>query len=269
MNRHTHNDNLPAVPKNRIVLLGASNLTMSLRLIIQMMQYHYGGPSEVLVAAGHGRSYGQFSQVLFRGLPGITGCGLWQQFELTKTCPTYALLTDVGNDIPYEYAPEQILLWTGYCVEQLQKQAAHVVMTNIPIESIECLTERRYKFLRNILYPSCRLSKCEVVNRARAVHQGLIEMAAAKQFKLCELKQDWFGVDGIHINYWKRKAFYQQVLQQLPVPNEMPERNVDELPFFSTWKRCPQFARKTLFGKVRFCNQPSGELADRTTISLY
>ena len=151
MNRQTNNS-LSKAPTNRIVLLGASNLTLSLRLIIQLMQHHFGGPSEVLVAAGHGRSYGQFSQVLVRGLPGITGCGLWRQFESADTQPTYALLTDIGNDIPYEYTPEQILAWVGRCVEQLQKNSAHIVMTNIPIESIERLPELRYKFLRNILY---------------------------------------------------------------------------------------------------------------------
>lgn len=269
MNRHTHNDNLPVLPTNRVVLLGASNLTLSLRLIIQLMQHCFGGPSEVLVAAGHGRSYGQFSQVLFRGLPGITGSGLWQQLELADTLPTYALLTDVGNDIPYEYTPAQILGWVGYCVEQLQKHAAHIVMTNIPIESIDCLPERRYKFLRNILYPSCRLSKSEVVDRARAVHQGLIEMAATKQFMLCELASDWFGVDGIHVSYWKRKGLYQHVLQQLPVSDEIQGGIEDELPFFSTWKQRPEFAHKTLFGREKYCPQPSGRLVDNTAISLY
>ena len=36
--------------KNRIFLLGASNLTMSHRLIVQLLQQRCGSPSEVLVA---------------------------------------------------------------------------------------------------------------------------------------------------------------------------------------------------------------------------
>ena len=66
---------------NRIVLLGASNLTLSLRLAIQQIQHCCGRPSEVLAAVGHGRSYGQSSQVLIRELPGIIESGLWSQLH--------------------------------------------------------------------------------------------------------------------------------------------------------------------------------------------
>ncbi len=269
MNHYMQNDSLLVASANRFVLLGASNLTLSLRLIIQLMQHRFGGPSEILVAAGHGRSYGQFSQVLIRGLPGITCCGLWQQLESANTQPTYALLTDIGNDIPYEYTPQQILAWVGRCAEQLNKHAAQIVMTNIPIQSIECLPEWRYKLLRNMLFPFCRLSKSEMVKRARIVHQGLIEMAASKQFMLCEQDPEWFGIDGIHVSYWKREALYQHVLQQFPVADEKQGGIGGGVSFFFTWKQRPKFAYETLFGRARHCQQPSGKLADNTTISLY
>jgi len=83
-----HGGGQSPVLANRFVLLGASNLTVSLRLVIQLLQRRIGGPSDVLVAAGHGRSYGEFSQVMFRELPGITSSGLWKRLELDNVRPT-------------------------------------------------------------------------------------------------------------------------------------------------------------------------------------
>ncbi len=249
--------------RNRIFLLGASNLTMSHRLIVQLLQQRCGSPSEVFVAAGHGRSYGQFSQVLMRGLPGIINCGMWAQLESSEGLPAYAFLTDIGNDIPYEYTPEQILAWVGECVERLQHHSVHIVMTNLPMTSIESLSERRYNFFRNLLYPFCRLSRDEVVDRARAVHRGLIVMASRQNFELCELEPDWFGFDGIHVRYCKRRLFYQQLFARFPVINNAQK------PVVGAWKQRPQFAYQTMWGRERYCQQPSGWLADGTRVAMY
>lgn len=249
--------------KNRLLLLGASNLTMSQRMIIELMQKRCGSPCEVLVAAGHGRSYGQSSQVWMRGLPGILECGLWKRFDSLGELPTYAFLTDIGNDIPYEYTPEQILAWVSECVERLQRRSAHIVMTNLPIASIETLSERRYNFFRNLLYPLCRLSRDEVVDRARAVHRGLITLASGRNFELCEQEPEWFGFDGIHLSYWKRRMIYQQLFEQFPASND------DQTSVASVWKQRPQFAVKTMWGREQRCQQPSGRLLDGTVVAMY
>ncbi len=255
--------------RNRIVLLGASNLTLSLRLIIRRMQYYVGGSSEIFVAAGHGRSYGQFSQVMFRGLPGITSSEIWRQIEPARTVPTYALITDIGNDIPYEYTPDKILNWIEWCVARLQAHSAQIVMTNIPIKSIERLSERRFNILRNLLYPYCQLSKHEVVYRANVIHQGLIEMAARHQFNLYEQDPEWFGSDGIHVSYWKRERFYQHVLKHFLVEHISYQKVVSKESLSQGWRQRPQFACKTIFGQARLYPQPSGRLFDDSPISLF
>ncbi len=94
-----------SVPNIRIILLGASNLTLSLRLVTHLMQQRFSGPSEILAAVGHGRAYGSANQVLSRGLPGIVNSGLWPQLNSIGVLPTYALLTDIGNDILFGSAP--------------------------------------------------------------------------------------------------------------------------------------------------------------------
>lgn len=256
-------------PANRIVLLGASNLTLSLRLVIQQIQQRCGGPSEVLVAAGHGRSYGQNSQVLIRELPGIIASGLWSRLDSGDVLPTYAFLTDIGNDILYGYLPGQILQWITWCVEQLQKQSAQIVVTNLPIVSIESLSEWRYQLFRNVFYPSSQLSRSEAVERARAVHQGLIELAARKQCVLCEQNPEWMGADGIHYAYWKRKVLYQHICGHFGTVHDQPGFAEGAQSFFQTWEQRPQFAFKKILGKEKFCPQPSGLLTDQTVVSLY
>jgi hypothetical protein len=269
MNNVAHNNNQPAEPVNRIILLGASNLTMSLRLTINTFQQHFGGPSEILVAAGHGRSYGQFSQVITRGLPGIITSGLWSQLELSSRKPTYALLTDIGNDILYGVTPAKILAWVSNCVELLQRQSAHIVITNLPITSVECISSWRYQLFSRLFYPSCRLSRDEVVARAKAVHGGLIEIVANKNIELCELAPHWFGPDGIHVLYCKSKAFYQHIVKQFPKINSTQAIVESDQSISLAWKQRPQFAYKTMWGEKYRQQQPSGQLTDNTTVSLY
>lgn len=268
-------------PENRLVLLGASNLTLSLRLIIQLMQQYCGGPSEVLVAAGHGRSYGQSSRVLMRELPGIIQSGMWRQLHSAGTGAkpvTYAFLTDIGNDIPYQAAPEEILNWISWCVEQLQRQCAHILITNLPIASIEALSEQRFNLLRSVMFPSCRLSRIEVIERAQMVHQGLIHLAESRHFVLCEVEPDWMSFDAIHITYWKRCAFYRQILrafEQIGRSGDSSDRRqshntiVEHTGIFLSWRRRPRFAVCRTFGRIRREPQPSGFLNGQTTVALY
>ncbi len=257
------------IPQNRLILLGASNLTLSLRLVIDLMQQRLGSPSEVFAAVGHGRAYGIFSEAVWRGLPGIADCGLWRRLSAMESRSTYALLTDIGNDIVYGLMPEQILQLVERCVEQLQRQSARIVVTGLPMASIDCLSERRYIFFRNLFYPSCRLSRNETISRAWAVHEGLQEMAARRKFILHEQKSGWFGWDGIHVHYWQREAYYRAIVQRLPDSGGKPEFCDDQRKFFLSWRQRPEFAFKTLFGRAVYRPQPSGLLADSSRVYKY
>lgn len=262
---------LPQQPRlvNRIVLLGASNLTLSLRLVIQQIQSRCGGPSEVLVAAGHGRSYGQSSRVLIRELPGIIASGLWSQLESGEARPTYAFLTDIGNDVLYGYTPAQILQWIAWCVDRLQKHSAHIVMTNLPIVSIESLSQWRYQLFRNLFYPSCQLSREEAVERARIIHKGLIKLAARKHYVLCEQNPEWMSADGIHYAFWKQRAVYQHICEHFGETRDQLGFTEGKQSFAQRWLQHPQFAYKRMLGMEKRSSQPSGLLTDQTVVSLY
>ncbi|MBK7493260.1 MAG: hypothetical protein IPI17_15905 [Nitrosomonas sp.] len=62
------------------------------------MQQRIRAPGEVFAAAGHGRAYGVFSQVVRARLPGIAERGLWRELNAMESRPPM-LLTDIGNDI--------------------------------------------------------------------------------------------------------------------------------------------------------------------------
>ncbi|MBS0299309.1 MAG: hypothetical protein JSR32_05165 [Proteobacteria bacterium] len=256
-------------PQNRLILLGASNLTLSLRLVIDLMQQRIGAPSEVLAAVGHGRAYGIFSQAVWRGLPGIADCGLWQRLAALELRPAYALLTDIGNDIVYGLMPEQVLQSVERCIEPLQRQSAQIVVTGLPMASIESLSERRYTFFRNLFYPSCRLSWHETISRAWAVHAGLADMAVRRKFTLYEQEPRWFGWDGIHVNYWQRAAYYRAIVQRFSDLGGKPALQEGRRRFFPAWRQRPEFAFKTLAGRAVYCQQPSGLLADGSRVGKY
>jgi len=263
-----HND---SIPENRLILLGASNLTLSLRLAIHAMQQRLGSPSEVLAAIGHGRAYGICSSIISRKLPAISESSLWNDLAAQRnlSLPSAALLTDIGNDILYGLLPEQILSTLERCIDQLQRYGTQIVMTNLPITSIENLTDARYLIFRNIFYPSCELARDTTVQRAQSLHTGLIALAARKNIHLYEQEPHWFGPDGIHIDYWKREAFYQDVARCFHVVE--PQTNeVSKIKSGSAaWLQRPTFAFKTLLGYDFYCPQPSGLLSNGSSVCKY
>jgi hypothetical protein len=253
---------------NRIVLLGASNLTLPLDLVIRLMQQRCGGPSDVLIAAGHGRSFGKFSRVLIRGLPGIATSGLWRHLEAAPGLPTRALVTDIGNDIAYGYMPQQILEWVECCVERLQRCSAQIVVTNLPLASIERVSDRHFFVVRSIFFPFSGVTRTEVMDRARAVHGGLREMARRRNFELCEQDASWFGPDIIHILYWKRRQAYAKICERFPGAGGQPARRGRSSAYAGSRGR-PRFACQTILGRERRWPQPSAQLSDGSLVSLY
>lgn len=254
---------------NRFLLFGASNLIMSLRNVIDLMRHRCGGPNEVLVAAGHGRSYGQASQVMFRRLPGITSCGLWAQLDAFTVAPTYAFLSDIGNDIPYGHEPNEILHWVHECIRRLQRHDAQIVVTNLQLARIETLAEMDFRILRTIFFPYSRLSRVEVIARARVVHRGLQELAASDRFDLFEPEPNWFGPDVIHLRFAKRAEAYRRIVEGFPGSSNSQNLRSAIGVQAAVWKKRPRFACKRVLGKERYCRQPSGELSDGSIVSLY
>src|SRR5262249_49143851 len=156
-----------STPTRRVVLLGASNLTRSFPIVVATVRQTWSEPVEIMAAMGHGRSFGQDSWVFGRKISGIFPCALWQDLQNRQPLPTSALITDIGNDICYGKPPQLILDWVARCVDRLAAIGASTIVTQLPVESIERLNERRFEFFRRAFFPRSRLTLAEAKSLAR------------------------------------------------------------------------------------------------------
>lgn len=196
----------------RVVALGASNLTRGFQTVVSTARAAWGREVEVVAALGHGRSYGARSRVLVRTLPGILESGLWRQLEALPEVRTRGLVTDVGNDILYGFPTQQILAWVEEAVRRLKGFTRDVVLTDMPLANIRRLSEPKFLFFRSILVPSCRLSLPQVLDRAEQVNAGLAELSAAQELTWFRLKPEWYGFDPIHIRPSRWRPAWPEIL---------------------------------------------------------
>ena len=196
----------------RVVAVGASNLTRGFHTIVATARSVWGPEVEVLAALGHGRSYGGPSTFLARGLPGILQSGLWRELESHPPAPTRALVTDVGNDIMYGCPPAQILEWVDECVARLRQFTSDVVVTGLPHAAVEGLPAGRYLLFRSVFFPRCRLTLDQTLRAGAEVDAGLRAIAASRGAAFCSLKEEWYGLDPIHIRPGMWTAAWQEIL---------------------------------------------------------
>ena len=203
----------------RIVAVGASNLTRGFHTIVATARSAWGPEVEVIAALGHGRSYGGPSTFVVRRLPGILQSGLWRELESHAPAPTRALVTDVGNDIMYGFPPAQILEWVDECVARLQQFTSDVVVTGLPHAAVAGLPAGRYLLFRTMFFPRCRLTLDQTMRAGVEVDAGLQASAGSRGAAFLRLKPEWYGIDPIHIRPGMWDAAWREILcGEAPVP---------------------------------------------------
>ncbi len=259
MNAHSH----PA-PTLRVVLLGASNLKMGFPAALSRLRGGVESPLEILAALGHGRSYGMWSQILgIRQLPGIVDCGLWQDLDHRAPLPTFALLTDVGNDLLYGASAPQIAGWVGTCLERLAERGAETVLTLLPLASLEKVSPFRYHLVRSILFPGRRaVSWDALLDSVRELNERLRQLGLAHGARLVEPPSSWYGIDPIHLRRNMRHEAWTRILHHPRLPREGSLAGGGRLPLFGA-------AEMRLFGVARRNPQPVCRFKDGTTVALY
>jgi hypothetical protein len=99
-----------------------------------------------------------------RSLPGILECGMWNSIvtspnrQIAKSAPTFALITDIGNDVMYGATPDVITQWVEQCIDRLESHGASVAINPPPIESIRSVKRWQYTIVRSLLFPTRRLT---------------------------------------------------------------------------------------------------------------
>lgn len=254
-----------------VILLGASNLTRDFPLILRLLQNSIESPYEIFTAMGHGRSYGNWSRLLYRALPGIAKCELWD--AISKTCDgsqhPLALLTDIGNDLVYGQSTDTIFGWIESCVKHLQRIDARITITLLPEASISQLSSFRFELTRRLFFPKNSVSLTDLIQKVRTLNQRLSEFAAINQIAVVEAPRSWYGFDPIHYRYSQRSTLWKTILSEwdLPAITNHSAQNRWYDTFYSLYRLQPALKRQ--WGKSHHGSQPSRILADGTRISVY
>jgi len=257
-----------SLPARRAIFLGASNLVLSFPAIVATARAMWGEPVEFMAAMGHGRSYGKDTSVLGRKISGIFPCALWQDLQERPPMPTTALVTDIGNDLLYGVAPDQLLEWVARCLDRLTEASATVIVTQLPIENLERLGEARFQFFRRILFPRNRFQLSEVKAMARSLNDRLIELGESRKIPVIPVSSAWYGFDPIHLTRRSRRIAWPMILsawRALEAPLVVARPSLLAAAYLIS--RAPR--DRSFLGIRRRAAQPSGRLFDGSTISLY
>jgi hypothetical protein len=255
-------------PSRRLILLGASNLTRSFATVVEMARATWGEPVEIMAAMGHGRSYGQDSRVLGRKISGIFPCALWQDLQNRAPMPTAALVTDIGNDLMYGVPHDHLQNWIAACLDRLTDAGASVVITQLPVASVDALGAARFEFYRRLFIPGRRLTLEHAKSMVRTFNDRLIRLGEQRKIPVISVSDTWYGLDPIHIRRRVFRSAWSTMMEswraaEPPLVLRRPSIwTAAYLASLAPWEH-------TILGIRRRAAQPSGRLSDGTTISLY
>ncbi|HEY4235498.1 MAG TPA: hypothetical protein VGM76_18850 [Lacipirellulaceae bacterium] len=255
-------------PYRRVILLGASNLVRSLSTVVETVRLIWQEPVEIMAAIGHGRSYGQNSQVLGRKISGIFPCALWQDLQNRPPLPTAALVTDIGNDLLYDVPVERLIAWVDGSLDRLTAVGADTILTQLPMSSVRNVSEARYRLFRTLLFPKSSLSLTQVKRLAMDLNARLVATAERRKIPAIPVSDAWYGFDPIHLKRSIARTAWPAILSAWRsdvVPIGVPRASLRR------WIYLHHLApyERSVFGLERHCEQPSGILDDGTTISFY
>jgi len=239
-------------------------------MIVESLKQSASEPLAVLAAHGHGRSYGGWSSVLVRSLPGIDGCGIWD--ELAETAESHrrptALLTDIGNDLIYGYEVDQILGWVCKCLDRLAAHQTETILTLLPVASLFRLSAARFQCTRMLFFPGRRFSWTEMKKRIELLDAGLRNLADEYNILAIEPQQNWYGLDPIHIRKSRRQSAWKHIFSHWKsVPNSIEVNSVSILRQIEILRLQPHERR--FFGRAQNRTQPIHSTPEGFSLSLY
>jgi hypothetical protein len=260
--------NSAAPPVARLVLLGASNLRLGLNSLLRQALPRFAGPVEVFVAHGFGRSYGRRSAIPYRALPGIKQCGLWNDLRSRPSLPTFALITDVGNDLLYGAAPNEIIQWVGQCGAELRAMEANIVVTELPLDAILATTRLRFQVFRTIFFPPSRLTLERACELAHETNEGLKNLSHELGSNIVRMDPKWYGIDPIHIRMQHRNAAWNRIISAWNVASALPRERV--FPRKNSLLLHMAYPHERWFlGRHQMRAQPSITLSDGSVVAIY
>ncbi len=255
-------------PHERVLVLGASNVARGLIDIAELVRGGREAPIDLVVAAGHGRSLGARSSGLWRSLPGLTQCGLWQALSSRpKAQRTSAIITDVGNDLLYGQSPETVVGWLEQCVLRLCETDCRLIMTELPLASLKGVGRIRFWTARRVLFPSSPLAFEGFIDKCSEVNDGLRLLAERFGATCCLPEPSWYGLDPVHIKGREQRRAWSQVLA--PWNAAANQQVIRYSKADRSRLRAVRHASREWFGQTQTRSQPAAILSDGSLVSMY
>jgi hypothetical protein len=255
-------------PSLRVILLGASNLSLCFSNVIATARALFAQPIDFHVAMGFGRSYGQESKFFGKKFSGILQSDLWRALECAPRVQTVAIVADVGNDLAYEAPVEVVTQWVRETLDRLAAHDAKTSLNNVPLEALVGVGALRYRVMKTLLFPRSALTRDVMRERAEALSANLDELARERKIPVFSGDSTWYGFDPIHPRRRARGAIWQRLLGALAGHDASP-----------TWAAATRDdARRLRALNAQFWSRelvsngssaPAARLADGSTITLY
>lgn len=256
----------PATP---VVLLGASNLTMGFPLILENLLACLPNPVDVFAALGHGRSFGMWSRVLFRHLPGILQSELWSHLKdrtQTANARPKLLITDIGNDLIYGAPVPNIMNWIEECLERVKATPGETVLTLPPVDSIDSLSRWRFRLMKSLIFPGRKVSLEEIRQSAHDLANHIEALGKSHGIAVVRPERTWYGIDPIHLRKRYRSESWKTILSHWSGFDVARWGDHATSPIRREFRQS-RFAHRRIFGRDHFCRQPACQ-TERFTLWL-
>ena len=210
-------DSVVAAPdssKPLVFVFGASNVRRGLPSLLEITRRTLGPQWDLIVTAGHGRSYGTLSHVFGRGLPGIRDAQ-WKKHLTDGVRNKSALFTDIGNDLLYGATPLQIRDWLDECLSLLTQHDVQITIAGLPVEVLKLVGRKKFFILRTFFFPKSDIDFLTALKRIDDLDEYVREAAQRHQTEFVRPSSTWYGVDPIHVMYRHQQAMWRQTLPWL------------------------------------------------------
>ena len=185
-----------------------------------------------------------------------------------QALPTVAIIADIGNDLAYEAPVDTITKWIETVLDRLAPYGARVVLNDPPLDSLKRVGAVRYRVMRELLFPKCRLSRAELLRRAEQLSERLQELSSEREIPVFSGESAAYGLDPIHPRRAAAGDIWQRMLGALsPSSNTPPLVRPATTEVLRFYQLKP--AEWSVYGWSRRAEQPCGRLADGTTIAIY
>ena len=257
-------------PRTRVVLLGASNLSLGFPFVVERCLQLFGPDTDVRAAHGFGRSYGRWSNVAgpVREIPGLIESDVWKALdEAPPVERSFALVTDVGNDVAFDRLPDQIEPWVRTVLDRLEGHGARVLLTGLPVASVESLSPFWFGVFKNLYFPGRKSTRQELIERALEMDTRLVALTEERGHARFAPPGEWYGVDPIHIRLGTRRSAWREVLASWGEQPTAADFRLDPASWSRLKKNHP--TRRRFFGREQSFSQPRLQLAEGGQVSLY